>query len=210
MIDIKHKQRPLKFSEDEAKYVWLRNLLKAYNIIDNDSHKGIKKEESKRGVKLACKKGCFYCCLRPVVPMTKWEGAGISWFVTEKLKGKNREIVKQHLLNHRESASCPFLVDGICTIYPVRPIACRQFFVFGTPCKEDEDVILTRERDIWTTGIDTSIKVAMNILPLYGIEDKEQILLALEDGFIVKNSKPMHEMRLEILVSGMQAYNRKT
>lgn len=207
MSKTKYKQRTLTFPEDEAKYPWLRNLLKAYDIIDKDSHKGIKKEESKRGIKLACKKGCFICCLNPVVPMSKWESAGISWFISEKLMGANREIVKHQLLNHRESTICPFLVDTICSIYPVRPIACRQYFVIGTPCLENDNVMLTRPNDIWAPGGDTSIKVMMNIMPLYGVNDKRMILLALEEGFLVDNSKPMHELDLEILVNNMNTYD---
>jgi len=29
---------------------------------------------------------------------------------------------------------CPFLSDGLCTIYAERPLACREHFVIGSPC----------------------------------------------------------------------------
>ena len=34
----------------------------------------------------------------------------------------------------RLGATCPFLHEGRCAVYPVRPMACRRYIVYGAPC----------------------------------------------------------------------------
>lgn len=99
----------------------------------------------------ACRKGCAFCCTRNVVATTL-EAKQIISFIREN----NREewlatLLDGELTPHRPNytintlaraclagkelaeelpsvpAPCPFLLDNCCTIYPVRPFACRSF-----------------------------------------------------------------------------------
>jgi Fe-S-cluster containining protein len=181
------------FPDAEKKYKWLSMLLDGYHILDRANKVGIDKEEKKRGQKIACGKGCFHCCLNPTVPITAIELAGISWFACEQLTGDTREKVKSQLLAHEETAACPFLVEHVCSIYPVRPIACRAFHVFGEQCTPGEDPWLTRRNNTWSHGKETALKVSMKILPYWDIKNPKQQKKAFEFGFIMNNSKNMHE-----------------
>ena len=197
------------FPEDEKKYHWLPMLLDAYHAIDRANNVGIPKEEKRRSKKLACHKGCSNCCYKSIVPVCQIQIAGISWFCTEKLSGKSRETVKgQITIPYSIRKHCPFLVESVCSIYPVRPIACRQFHVFGVPCQVDEDAFKTRPQDIWSPGIETSKKVLESILPYYGITSKKQQLFALQTGWLLDNSKDLFELDLRIIYESMLAYEK--
>jgi len=88
---------------------------------------------------LACKEGCSYCC-HFKVDVRADEALIIAEFVRTRLDATTRAQVieaaernagfirslspKQHLTTN---IKCCFLVDGRCSIYSVRPYACRNF-----------------------------------------------------------------------------------
>ena len=72
------KIKRIKYPEDERKYKWLPILLDAYYVNDVGTHKELKHEIKIRKQKIACKKGCHICCLKPDVPICEVEINGIS------------------------------------------------------------------------------------------------------------------------------------
>lgn len=193
---------------DEAKYVWLPMLLDSYHIADVGISVELDREEKKRNTKVVCHQGCSNCCNRPTVPITPLELLGILWFVSEKPDGDIKAVVKERLLHHRQTTQCPFLVDSLCSIYLVRPLACRAFFVFGAPCQPGEDVSLTRPNDVWTHSRDIGCRVAMAMLPFYGITGKRKRIEAFENGYIFSISKLMHELPWEMLSSQIEQFDQ--
>ena len=182
---------------DEAKYPWLSMLRRAYRIADDGMASLVREEESRRGKKLACHKGCHVCCLRPSVPFSPLELAGISWFVCQKLTGPVRDTVRQQMENHDKTTTCPFLVERTCAIYPVRPLACRHFVMFGEVCRAGEDPWETRQDDCRLDEAAFSSlarRVSFEMLPYYGISGHRDKVAAFNDGFMVKITKPMHEI----------------
>jgi Fe-S-cluster containining protein len=131
-----------------------------------------------------------------MVPFSKLELSGISWYTTEVMNSQSFDLIIPRLLNHKKTTECPFLLEGLCSIYHVRPIACRIFFVFNTPCDSFEDVSLTRPADIFTHSRETAKRVAMRFLDsdFYGLKTKRDKEKAFEDGFIVKTSRQMHHI----------------
>jgi len=110
-------------------------LMRYYPRLDQVIAKAI--DESK--VPIACGKGCSYCCYYKVEakPVEIFE---IVEFIQRKFSPdetqaalnqatKNVQDVKglsyeEHLATNQK---CPFLVDGGCSIYEVRPSKCRNF-----------------------------------------------------------------------------------
>lgn len=197
---IKSSQRA-RYQDDENRYPWLSILLDAYHVIDIGISIELEQEKDRRKANVACHKGCSNCCARPHVPITPLEELGISWFVTERLQGDIRETIRTQLLNNKQTLQCPFLVSSLCCIYSVRPIACRIFFVFGKQCHPAEHIELTRPDDVWTHSRELARRVAMTMLPFYGITGKRNKIQAFEDGYINSISKPMHEYPWEELAS---------
>lgn len=134
----------LEYPDAETRLHWLSALLDTYHVIDTGTFIELEDEELKRKAKVAYREGCSSCCLQPIVPITQPELWGILWFAKEKLESSVRQAVDKHVMDHSKTVQCPFLVDEDCAIYPVRPIACRLLFVFGTPCKPDVDISVAR------------------------------------------------------------------
>jgi Fe-S-cluster containining protein len=71
-----------------------------------------------------------------------------------------------------QSPGCLFLDDdGSCIIHAVRPAACRQFNVMGSPCKEGEDAFFTRRADVITPIRDYTERAFIKMLPFYRLQD---------------------------------------
>mgnify|MGYP001618753075 FL=1 len=189
----------IRYPEDEAANPWLSVVLDVYHIQDTGIAVELQEEQKKRKDKLGCHRGCGTCCLRPTVPVTDPEVKGIVWFVAKKLPADVRETVQAQLLIHRKTTQCPFLVNSVCSIYPVRPIACRILLVFGEPCVPNEDIYLTRPKDIWVHSRDIGRKIALTLLPLYGITGKKKKIEAFESGYLNDNTKSMLKLPWEKL-----------
>jgi Fe-S-cluster containining protein len=196
------------FPDDEKKYPWLRMLFDAYNFLDSAIMKGLEEHKIKTGRSLACSKGCFFCCLKHAIPANAIEMSGISWYASEKLSGDQREKVKIQLLHHKETTICPFLVNKECSVYPVRPIACRQFNVLGKVCLPGEDPFVSRHEDMWNPDITVPLRVTMILLPFFGITNREEQIKAFEQGFMVHNSKEMHLMDLKEIYNNMILFEK--
>ncbi len=101
---------------------------------------------------IACKKGCNWCCYQPVY-MTTQEALLIYEYVLQAFNEENRKSIlykaekklkktkdlteekKQHIIH-----ACSFLENGACSIYPVRPMACRIYLSSDeSSCKNKYD-----------------------------------------------------------------------
>ena len=189
--------------QGEAQYAWLKPILDAFYISDAQVDEHLAKL-ARQGVTPACHKGCHACCLRPTVPFTEPELMAISWYASEVLAGETRQTVKQRLRNHDQTLECPFLVDRACSIYPVRPLICRQFLVKGQPCGVDEDITETRLDDVIPLPRDTVIRpVAMRLMDHYKFKSATAKRKAFEAGFIAQNAREMHEYNWNAIADTM-------
>lgn len=182
----------LKYSS-ESKYNWLPDSLDAYQIVDAGVAVELDSQVRKTQRKIACKKGCYACCLNPTVPINRLELMVISWYMSEVTDDNIYDRVSRQLKCHKESTTCPFLLDKICSIYPVRPIACRMFYIYEEPCAEYEHVDETRPDDILhTNNIDVAWMVSQKLMPHLGITDKKLQREMFMDGYMFKNTRQMH------------------
>jgi Fe-S-cluster containining protein len=175
----------LSFPEDEKKRPWLPLILEAFAIIDRGISGAIQEHEKKFKTRPACSKGCGPCCrTHKDIPLYPLEMVAIYWHAIEKLEQPLRGMVKKQLLEHKKGEACPFLLEGACSIHPFRPIACRQFNVFGAPCAEGEDPYYTRRKDVLTPLEKYTHQAIMVMLPFYGITDEAAKTRAVKNGFI--------------------------
>lgn len=162
------------FPEEEKKLPWLSLLLDAYAIADTGLAVAIRDEEKRRKSKLACAKGCGNCCEHQKdLPLYPHELVGIYWYVTEKLEASLRGTLKRRLMEHAAGSPCPFLLNRSCSIHPLRPLGCRQFNVFTTPCAPNEDPYYTRRGDVLVPLREYTDRVFTSVMPLYNIMKKE-------------------------------------
>ena len=199
----------LSFGVDEAVFPWLPMLLDAYYIIDQGVAAGVRRERGK-GRQLACAKGCSNCCrAHKTIPVYPLELVGLTWYVTEKLQGPQREALKGQLRAHRKGDPCPFLVDGVCSVHPMRPVACRQFNVFGEVCAPDEDAYYTRRRDVLTPNPKYADKAFFTMLPFYGVQDPAERRKLARSGAVHRLAQVLQECSWESLADKMDDHDRR-
>ena len=102
------------------------------------------------GHRVACRSGCTYCCMVPVAASAP-EVLAIATFVRERCDEARRAAFDRRVeanisategmdMSQRDRVrlDCPFLEAGKCTVYEVRPIACRGYSSYSVEdCRED-------------------------------------------------------------------------
>ncbi len=87
---------------------------------------------------IACQPGCDYCCYNQI-EVTPLEALAIWGFIRnfpsenkariqEKIQKSVQQRagkIKEEIAGSRGAFPCPFLENGLCAIYPVRPLLCR-------------------------------------------------------------------------------------
>lgn len=85
-------------------------------------------------VPIACGRGCAFCCMNTWIEVTAPE----VFFTVKSLPPERLDGVKQAVLRAcgqtegktlaervRTAVPCPLLVEGVCSVYLTRPVACR-------------------------------------------------------------------------------------
>ena len=102
------------------------------------------------GQRVACRSGCTYCCMVPVAASAP-EVLAIDTFVRERFDERRKAALDRRVeanisatkgmdMNQRDRVrlNCPFLEAGKCSVYEVRPIACRGYSSYSVDdCRED-------------------------------------------------------------------------
>ena len=102
------------------------------------------------GHRVACRSGCTYCCMFPVAASAP-EVLAIATFVRERFDEERRAALDARVeanisategmdMSQRDRVrlDCPFLEAGKCTVYEVRPVACRGYSSYSVEdCRED-------------------------------------------------------------------------
>jgi len=102
------------------------------------------------GHRVACRSGCTYCCMVPVAASAP-EVLAIASFVRDRFDEAKREALDRRIeanisatdgmnMSQRDRVrlDCPFLEAGECSVYEVRPIACRGYSSYSVEdCRED-------------------------------------------------------------------------
>lgn len=197
----------LSFPEAEKVQAWLAMLLDAYYTTDKGVAQGILLMEQK-GNRLACAKGCCSCCTtHRSIPAYPLELVGISWYATEKVFGPPRDELRRRLANHEAGDACAFLVDGICSIHAMRPMACRQFNVFNQVCAEGEDAYYTRRHDVLTPIKKYTEEAFYIMLPFYGVKNKAERRKIVKKGLIHAVAQDMQALNWGSLAAKMTEFD---
>ncbi len=199
----------LSFPDDEKSRSWLKLLLEAYHIVDKGITKSIV-EEKKKGRKLACGRGCSTCCsTHQDIPIYPLELVGIAWYAADKISGEIRDVLKMQLSAFKKGSPCPFLVDGVCAIHPLRPMACRQFNVFNKRCEEGEDPFHTRREDVMDPVKKHVDQAFYIMLPYYKVENEAERIKIIETGSFHRMAKELHSCSWNELAGKMERRDKK-
>lgn len=179
---------------DEAERPWLTILLDALHVLDQGLDREVSDEEQRRGVRVGCHAGCTACCessvrVRPI------EVEGIAWYAATQLDEDTWQRVRARLARPDDGA-CPLLLDGQCSVRPLRPIACRSFFVLGEPCQVGERLYELRPRDVFDRSEALFERMAMRLLDDTSFERRadQDKRAAYQAGAFYRNARGMPQV----------------
>lgn len=136
------------------KHPWLLPLLDGYAELDGFLTEDI----ARTGRTPACLKGCACCCSQPI-PVTPPEIIAIALHLNRSGYPEKKQLPPP--------ADCIFLKNGSCSIYPVRPIACRRYIVFGNQCSPGEVPTETRPGDVLKPSRHALLYILQKTIPYY-------------------------------------------
>jgi Fe-S-cluster containining protein len=193
------------------KYPWLNYLGRALLLADVITQKSIKKEEE-QGRNIACHCGCNNCCINSDVPITSLELQGISWYISEVLRGERHINIRKQLEMFTAEKPCPFLFNKECGIYPLRPLICRQHYVFNERCQDSEDIIKTRPQDVLNMRQyfeKECLEIATIMLQGIGVGTKKECKKLARDGALVLYASNLMDMDLNLLTRTMDMFESR-
>jgi len=173
----------VRFPEAEEQELWLPLLLDAYAVLDA----GLERAVAASGRRPACRAGCQACCHQPI-PASSLEVLGLTWYVIAQCRGLSRRLLRRQLRDGGSGPACPFLVEGQCAGYALRPMACREFVVFGRTCCLGEEPHRTRPGDMLPLPAAAQREAFRRMLPYYGLTDPDLCEAALHDRLILRDT----------------------
>jgi Fe-S-cluster containining protein len=189
---------------------WGGILREMHAEVDRGLAGAIRREEKRRGRRLACRRGCDVCCrVNTDIPVYPLELAGISRHCVEGLDGPLREAVRERCAAHVRGGPCPFLVDGACAVHPVRPVACRLLAVFGERCAAGEDAWHARRADVLAPPVGLIGKAYRVMLPFHGVTKPEDQEAWLARGLLQALVRNLPELEWGSLAALMTAADRR-
>lgn len=116
-------------------------------------------------LRVSCRPGCYHCCKQLVVSTVGEAVTAVGWLGKQPRKKRRKLLAKMSgwyrryyrdiypritscNISEKETAAqiyqefdlyCPFLENGRCSIYPVRPVSCRTYYGAGTGGKCGEN-----------------------------------------------------------------------
>jgi hypothetical protein len=153
----------LRMPHYEQKHPWLPLLLDCYAVIDFSVAASI--SQSKKAP--ACYKGCSVCC-RQKIPLSVIESLGIKFYVDNILhKHEYSQLIKNF---NKSDRLCIFTIDNCCSVYPMRPIACRRYIITSQCCSFNEDALISRPDDVLEPSRDYLYQAIELTLPFYNYQ----------------------------------------
>jgi Fe-S-cluster containining protein len=172
-------------------------MLKTFELTDQT----MREQMQAQGVehKIACKKGCSVCCKNVEMPILSAEIETIGWHIKNRVgRELRRKILNKVDKQKPNSVACPFVINDSCSIYQVRPLACRTYLIMNQACRPGENILETRFDD----RVDfESLKMQASLRPLVGLVDENAEKLDTESddfqrmlGFIISQRVSLSDM----------------
>ena len=149
-----------------------------YSLVDAAVGCELERLRSEEGIIPSCKAGCDHCC-RYHIAMNIAEAQTLATYIRRELsEGQINDLrMRTHqwhewdqsrpgrpspIFGERTDLSnydhcCPMLVNGTCSVYPVRPVVCRAHFAYSHPryCRAVNDPESTEDTPTVLKSVET-------------------------------------------------------
>ena len=148
-----------------------------YSSVDEATARGLDRLRSDDGVVPTCERGCCHCCRYNILTNIAEAHALVQYvkreFTADQIDALRMRTQQWHEWDDSRPGRypsapgdgqteppgfehpCPLLVDGVCSVYPVRPIVCRTHFVSSHPlsCSAANDPESTEDAPVVLTSV---------------------------------------------------------
>jgi Fe-S-cluster containining protein len=149
-----------------------RFVMEVYAAVDEATADGLDRLRRDEGIVASCAVGCCYCCQYHILTNVA-EVHALAQYVKRELGAERISALRARTQQWHEwdnsrpgrypgtntdgqtdisdyDPCCPLLVNGLCSAYPVRPLACRTHFVSSDPlaCQAATDPTSTEEAPV--------------------------------------------------------------
>lgn len=156
-------------------------MLEMYRKIDEAITKELERLRLK-GIVPTCRKGCYFCC-RQVINTNIPEVHVVGQYIKRNFSEYQRNELRTRMSNwfkwvqlelpkrcnkqgdemeafYNYGPYCPLLVDGECSIYPVRPVTCRTHYVSSSPdsCRSYTDAQSAQDEPTMLVAISYAVQ----------------------------------------------------
>lgn len=181
---------------------WRQLLAQVHAEIDQ----GVAAAIHTRRQPLACARGCAACCrTHRDIPVYPLELMGLYQQVLEELPRDQAARLLPQLRGHRERAACPFLLDEACAVHAARPMACRLFNVFDTPCAEGEDAFHSRRGDVLDPPAAVLRRALARMLKHHGVSSARERERQAASGAVHRHAWNLRDIPWENLAARLAA-----
>jgi Fe-S-cluster containining protein len=143
-----------------------------YSSVDKSTAAGLERLRREEGVTPSCELGCNHCCRHHIVANTV-EAHTLAQYVKREFSAEQVNDLETRTRRWHEwdnsrpgrdpslspgeppdlseyDHCCPLLVDGACSVYPVRPVVCRTHYVSSDPlcCAATNDPVSTEDAPV--------------------------------------------------------------
>lgn len=135
-----HSQTFDAMQADLARATSLPALLAVTQSALEHTEKTVDAVREQAAVETACAAGCSFCCWMRIDALAHevlliarylrhhWTHQAIERLLVSARERRAAELPMDYTARQRSHRPCVLLQDGMCSIYPVRPMACRRYF----------------------------------------------------------------------------------
>lgn len=115
--------------------LYKNNPVQAFHSIFNEIDQLLLQIPTHLKERVSCRKGCNFCCSLEIDAYPEEVAIILKYCKKQNIQVDWQYLAKQAAFSPEdrmvsvEYGPCVFLKDGLCSIYPVRPIACRKYIV---------------------------------------------------------------------------------
>ncbi len=151
-----------------------------YALVDAAVARELDRLRSEEGIIPSCQSGCDHCCRYHIV-MNIAEAQALAHYIRREFSaeqidelrlrthqwhewdnsqpGRPSPIITEQTNLSNYDPGCPLLVNGTCSVYPVRPVVCRAHFVSSHPryCRAVNDPGSTEDAPLVLKSVVTAV-----------------------------------------------------
>jgi Fe-S-cluster containining protein len=147
-----------------------------------------------QNINVICSKRCSACCENMELSVLDIEMQLIKKYILTMVDSPIKDWLTKNIIKFdHNQPGCPFLVNKVCSVYDVRPITCRVYYIQNRKCILGENIFKIRSNDIVQFDRKKLLDAIICLSSIYGFKDENLFRKKLEEGFFLKKTSSLYD-----------------